>query len=224
MHKAIGAAAVLVCAFGSTAIAADLSMPIASPSSDVLFQPALMTTWTGFYAGVNFGYGWADVGTSGVSNDLTGFVGGGQLGYNWQAGSIVLGVEGDFQGTTESRSDSATILGTTFSVDQSIPWFATLRGRVGYLFGPALLYVTGGAAWQNYKISVSALGASVADNTTKSGWTIGGGAEWMFDPHWSAKLEYLYMDTGDQDVTLFGTTFTGRAKNNIVRGGVNYHF
>ena len=224
MHKAIGAAAVLVCAFGSTAIAADLSMPIASPSSDVLFQPALMTTWTGFYAGVNFGYGWADVGTSGVSNDLTGFVGGGQLGYNWQAGSIVLGVEGDFQGTTESRSDSATILGTTFSVDQRIPWVATLRGRVGYLFGPALLYVTGGAAWQNYKISVSALGASVADNTTKSGWTIGGGAEWMFDPHWSAKLEYLYMDTGDQDVTLFGTTFTGRAKNNIVRGGVNYHF
>jgi len=64
----------------------------------------------------------------------------------------------------------------------------------------------------------------VEDNTTKSGWTIGAGAEWMFDPHWSAKLEYVYMDTGDTDVTLFGTTFTGRAKNNVVRGGVNYHF
>jgi opacity protein-like surface antigen len=46
----------------------------------------------------------------------------------------------------------------------------------------------------------------------------------MFMPRWSAKLEYLYMDTGDTDVTLFGTTFTGRAKNSIARLGVNYHF
>ena len=40
----------------------------------------------------------------------------------------------------------------------------------------------------------------------------------------SAKLEYLYLDTGDTSVTLFGTTFSGRAKDNIVRAGLNYHF
>ncbi len=46
----------------------------------------------------------------------------------------------------------------------------------------------------------------------------------MFAPNWSTKLEYLYMDTGNTDVTLFGTTYNGRAKNNIVRAGLNYHF
>jgi len=46
----------------------------------------------------------------------------------------------------------------------------------------------------------------------------------MFVPRWSAKLEYLYMDTSDTSVTLFGTNFTGHAQDNIVRAGVNYHF
>ena len=46
----------------------------------------------------------------------------------------------------------------------------------------------------------------------------------MFLPKWSAKLEYLYIDTDDTSVTLFGTTFTGRARDNVVRAGVNYHF
>ena len=32
------------------------------------------------------------------------------------------------------------------------------------------------------------------------------------------------MDTGNTDVTLFSTTFTGHARNNIARVGVNYHF
>jgi outer membrane immunogenic protein len=46
----------------------------------------------------------------------------------------------------------------------------------------------------------------------------------MFAPRWSTKLEYLYIDTGNTSVTLFGLPFTGRAKDNIVRVGMNYHF
>ena len=183
-----------------------------------IVAPAI--TWTGFYLGANVGYGWADVGVSGASSNLTGVIGGGQIGYNWQTGPLVIGIEGDFQGSGESRSDTVGI----FTVDQDIPWFATLRGRIGYATGPWLFYFTGGAAWENYKLSVSGLGTTVSDNATKTAWTIGGGAEWMFEPNWSAKVEYLYMDTDDTTVTLFGTTFTGRAKNNIVRVGVNYHF
>jgi len=213
-------ATVVAAAFGSAAFAADL--PVKAPQSMITQESAM--SWTGFYVGANLGYGWANVGVSGASNDLTGVIGGGQLGYNWQTGPLVFGIEGDFQGSGEKRSDSTTILGTTFTVDQNIPWFATLRGRIGYAWGPALLYLTGGASWQNYKLSVSALGTTVEDDATKAGWTLGGGGEWMFAPKWSAKLEYLYMDTGDTDVTLFGTTFSGRAKNNIVRAGVNYHF
>ncbi len=219
MRRMLGIVAILVGGLGSSALAADL--PVKAPPAPVV---APVTSWTGFYIGGNVGYGWANVGVDGVSNDLTGVIGGGQLGYNWQTGPVVFGVEGDFQGADESRTDTVTSLGVAFTVDQQIQWFATLRGRLGYAWGPAMLYVTGGAAWQNYKLSVSALGTSVSDDKTRTGWTVGGGGEWMFAPNWSAKLEYLYMDTGDTDVTLFGTTFSGRAKNNIVRVGVNYHF
>ncbi len=204
------------------AYAADLPYKAPSYAPPEIGAPEL--TWNGFYIGANVGYGWASVGVSGVSNDLNGIIGGGQVGYNWQINNFVLGAEGDFQASGESRSDSASLLGITFTVDQKIPWFATARGRIGYAFGPWMVYATGGVAWQNYKLSVSALGTEVSDSATKLGWTAGGGLEWMFLPRWSAKVEYLYMDTGDTSVTLFGATFNGRAKNSIARIGVNYHF
>lgn len=207
--------------FGAQAFAADI--PYKAPR----FAPGIIApepTWSGFYVGANVGYGWANVGVDGVSNDLTGIVGGGQIGYNWQFNQFVLGAEADFQISGESRSDSASIAGVTFTVDQKIQWFGTARGRLGYAFGAWMLYGTAGVAWQNYKLSVSALGTEISDDATKIGWTAGGGLEWMFLPQWSAKVEYLYMDTGNTEVTLFGVTFDGRAKNNIARVGVNYHF
>jgi outer membrane immunogenic protein len=214
------AAAAAVSLIGAQAYAADL--PVKAPPVAPITPAPL--TWTGFYIGANIGYGWANVGAASFSNDLNGVIGGGQIGYNWQTGGLVLGVEGDFQGSGERRSDSGTIGGIGFTVDQDIPWFATIRGRLGYAAGPWLFYGTGGAAWQNYKLSVTAPGGSVSDNATKAGWTAGGGVEWMFAPQWSLKAEYLYMDTGNTNVTLFGTTFTGHARNNIARVGVNYHF
>jgi outer membrane immunogenic protein len=65
---------------------------------------------------------------------------------------------------------------------------------------------------------------TVSDSASRAGWTLGGGVEWMFAPKWSTKLEYLYIDTGNTSVTLFGAPFTGRATDNIVRVGLNYHF
>jgi outer membrane immunogenic protein len=210
-------AATILSLAGSSAFAADLPVKAYRPVT-----PAPVMTWTGFYAGLNAGYGWANVSVSGSgsSSDLDGFVGGGQIGYNWQTGPLVIGLEGDFQGSAQSTSDSA--LGIT--VDQDLRWLATLRGRLGYASGPWLFYVTGGAAWLNYQLTVSAGGASVDADDTKGGWTLGGGVEWMFAPKWSAKLEYLYVDTGDTNVTLGGFNFDGRAKDNLVRVGINYHF
>lgn len=210
-------ASVLSLTAGS-AFAAD----IPTKASRSLIAPAPVMTWSGFYVGVNAGYGWASTSVTGVSgsSNLNGFVYGGQAGYNWQTGALVLGVEADIQGTTQKRSDTSGI----FTVEQKIPWFATARGRIGYAMGPWLLYATGGAAWVNYKLTVSALGTSQSDNATKAALALGGGVEWMMMQNWSAKLEYLYIDTGTTTVTLFGTTFQGRAKDNIVRLGLNYHF
>jgi outer membrane immunogenic protein len=197
----------------SSAFAADL--PVKAP-----YAPAPVATWTGFYAGVNLGGGWANTNDGLGSGDLSGFVGGGQVGYNWQLGQFVLGVEGDFQGTTQKKTDTVGAI----SVEQKLPWFATVRGRLGYAPGPVMFYVTGGAAWANYELSASAGGLSISDNSTQSAWTVGGGVEWMFLPHWSTKVEYLYVDTGNKNVTLFGVTGNARAQDNIVRVGLNYHF
>jgi outer membrane immunogenic protein len=155
---------------------------------------------------------------------MNGFIGGGQAGYNWQTGSFVLGVEGDFQVSTQKRSDTDTSTGIAITLDQKIPWFATARGRVGYAFNNVLVYGTGGAAWLNYKVTASLLGLTVSDSTSKTAWTAGGGVEWMFMPRWSAKFEYLYIDTGNTTFTLFGLPISGRAKENIARVGLNYHF
>ena len=87
-----------------------------------------------------------------------------------------------------------------------------------------MLYATGGAAGVNYKLELSAPGGSASSDTSKIAWTVGGGFEYMFMPRWSAKLGYLFIDTHDASATLFGTTVTGRARDNIVRAGVNYHF
>src|SRR5690242_18715789 len=95
----------------SSAFAADLGVR-APPVTPVA------TTWTGLYAGRKAGGGWANVSSGNVSSDLSGFVGGGQLGYNWESRHWLLGIEGDFQGSSQSTSDTATIGVIPFSVDQ----------------------------------------------------------------------------------------------------------
>jgi outer membrane immunogenic protein len=225
LRKIIVTAAALA-AMSQVAAAADMPER-APPYKSPMYSPEPVSSWTGFYIGVNAGYGWANTSVDGFSgsSNLNGFVGGGQIGFNWQGASpLVLGIEADFQGTGQNHTDTGTLLGVAYSVKQELPWLGTVRGRVGYATGPVLIYATGGLAYLNYKMTASALGTSASSDTSKAGWTLGGGVEWMFAPRWSVKAEYLYVDTGDTSVTLFGTTFTGRAKDSIGRVGVNYHF
>lgn len=206
--------------------AAAADMPARTAPSP-MYSPAPVFSWTGFYVGANAGYGWAQTSITGISgaSNLNGFLGGIQIGYNWQGNSpLVFGIEADYQLSGQSHTDSGTIGGIAYSVKQELPWIGTVRGRVGYAFDRAMIYATGGVAYMNYKLSVTALGTTVSDDTSKAGWTAGGGIEWMFAPRWSAKAEYLYIDTGDTSATLFGNTFTGRAKDSIGRVGLNYHF
>jgi outer membrane immunogenic protein len=189
-----------------------------------------------------------------------GFIGGGQIGYNWQAGLFVWGVETDFQGANISGSATVTnstqpALFTTATVtaagSQKIDWFGTLRGRLGWTPTPPLLiYATGGLAYGRVKTDVSFTGfdsfttaggaSAVTKNETRAGWTLGGGAEWMFASQWSIKAEYLFYDLGtvstDQTLTSFFLPLPGlpvgstgihseaHYHGNIVRGGVNFKF
>ena len=165
-----------------------------------------------------------------------GVIGGGQVGYNFQFGqSIVIGAETDIQATSisgggpqysASYPSPFTVGGVlapvaAFNSSQvSLPYVGTLRGRVGYLINPTLLaYVTAGLAYDG----VDAFGYS----NTRTGWTVGGGLEWMFAPHWSAKLEYLYADLSGGGVTggfSWNYGYNVHPQINIARVGVNYHF
>jgi outer membrane immunogenic protein len=88
----------------------------------------------------------------------------------------------------------------------------TVRGRLGWLYSPALLiYGTGGLAYGGVKGATNVgstltgyapgsllvnpgTGASFSD--TRVGWTAGAGFEWKATTQWSVKLEYLYYDLG----------------------------
>jgi len=74
-------------------------------------------------------------------------------------------------------------------------------------------------------------------SSTRAGWVVGAGAEWMFAHGWSAKLEYLHVDIGNsgsataQQVNANGAigaefiAFNGHNSGiDTVRAGVNYHF
>jgi outer membrane immunogenic protein len=199
------------------AIAADL------PARTYTKAPALaapLYNWTGFYIGAMGGFGKED--TSDFA--LSGGFGGGTAGYNWQTGQFVFGIEADAAGADISSSFAIPGL---VSAEDKIRALGTVRGRVGIAYEQILFYGTGGFAWADERVSASALGVSISDTKTRTGWTAGAGAEWMFAPHWSVKAEYLYRSFGSE--TFFASTIPGGVNSgtlNIHSGqfGVNYHF
>ena len=193
-----------VVAASGAAVAADLPRgptPYYSPAPSYY-------NWMGLYAGVNVGYEWAHVTSSSV--DPSGIAGGGQFGYNWESGQFVLGGETDIQ---------ASAADDTFAPWKfSNPWFGTLRGRVGSALNNILFYGTAGLAYGELSGELNSLG----ENKTLVGWAGGAGMEVGFNPRWSAKVEYLYMDLGDRAYTITGVN--NGLQSNLLRFGINYHF
>jgi len=150
----------------------------------------------------------------------------------------VLGVEADIQGSSQNRTDTFGCgIACTVTNEARLNSFATVRGRIGFTpWERSLIYFTGGWAWMNgtdtATLNVGATSVSFDTSNSRSGWTVGGGWEWMFIDHWSAKIEYLYLRSEDINgsttlpVALGGGTLTetGHFTNNVVRVGVNYHF
>jgi outer membrane immunogenic protein len=200
--------------------------------------------WNGFYVGGNAGIGtWLthvhSLLPGGVGGDEnvngTGFAGGGQAGYNymlWQ--KYLIGVEGDFgalainHGVTD-WNDAGTQPGDLITFSMKTNWYATLRGRIGTSTGPALLYLTGGAAWvhlQDGVVPVSPTDGAPLTSKTGTGFTWGGGTEVALDQHWSAKLESLYVNSGSSIHADFPPSSFVQFKERfvIVRFGLNYAF
>ena len=203
-------------------------------------------TWTGCYIGGNvggiFGRRSADFAFGSLDSDNnSGFAGGGQIGCDYQfAGGWVIGIRDMFDGSSLSRDRTLSFPGTTPPVAGTVhlknSWFDTLTGRIGYSVTPAWLwYFQGGAAWAKNSADVNIGGFNVGSaDRTRTGWTVGGGVEWMFAPHWSAFLEGNYMDFGSTSRNLvtpvagsvceFGCGFSTKATATTVLVGVNYRF
>jgi outer membrane immunogenic protein len=235
-HSLILLAAATIGLAASQASAADL--PRKAPAYIPPAPPPI--TWTGCYFGANiggaFGHASASTAFGEVSTNGDGFAGGGQIGCDYQfSGGWVIGIRNMFDGTSNKRS--GTFAGGPFGgtvVNFNNQWFDTLTARLGYAFQPTwLLYFQGGGAWAHTSTNATLGGVQVAQTShTGSGWTIGGGVEWMFAPHWSAFLEGNYMDLGSRDGTAVitggvcaaGCAYSTKATETTVLVGVNYRF
>lgn len=228
--KKILLAATIISASTAGAMAADLPSRKTAP---VYAAAAPVMSWTGFYLGANLGYGWMDrFNKQGLQNVWTGvgwvqalvpfsgdphggLVGGVQAGYNYQLSPMfVIGGEADIQATSVGGGQIA----------RRVPWFSTIRGRIGVTpFSPNLLvYATGGFALGD--LSIGPFFDGFKPTKLATGWTAGGGLEYAFAGNWSAKLEYLITNIGRSD---WGGAFghvPERVHTHTVRLGLNYHF
>ena len=212
---------------------------------------------------------------------MDGIVGGGQIGYNWQRERWVFGLEADIQGTGQAGNGSAVCAGGTATVlssacavghtgdtapfnvpafpvnstlAQSLDWFGTVRGRIGYTMTPTILgYVTGGLAYGSVGSTDVVSGVNItgpqgvngststpflaafSNSTLRVGWTLGAGVEGVISGNWTARLEYLYVDLGDVSGSfttpliapsgaLAVGSYSSHITDNILRVGVNYKF
>lgn len=222
----------------SSASAADL------PARLYTKAPPPVITWNGFYGGIQGGGGWgqSDETFFGASNDPPDFAGtqtydisggfaGGVLGYNWQSGSLVFGIEGDYHWADINGRSAEINAGFGDTYFTKLRGFGDIKGRLGFSTGDALWFVSGGAAVGDIQHRYDpaffpALG--VVQNDTRWGWTIGLGAEYMFAPNWSAKIEYNYIDLGKSTIQFDPTDPLNRSEFrdtlHTVKAGINYHF
>lgn len=208
---------------------------------------------TGFIGGGQVGYDYqipvAGAGfVAGIEADIQGIAAGGG------SGSSVTAFRNDLNIPLLRRDLGITSITGSSSLD----YLGTVRGRLGYLVVPTLLvYGTGGLAYGHASMNYSAFQiynsvifrtntytafGNASNSGTQVGYTVGGGAEWMFLPNWSAKAEYLYYDLGSMsgNATIIRipnsavnteptavqaiANLNSALRGNIVRAGVNYHF
>ena len=223
------AAAIAAFGFVNTANAAD--MPAKAP---VYKAPvAVAYNWTGFYAGVEGGYGWGrsqltqGTGATNVFNVNGGFFGG-TLGYNWQFQNFVLGIETDLSWSdfkSGAQASSATFGCGSGPCETNVTWFGTTRGRLGLAWDRWLVYGTGGWAYGNVHSRIDNAGPAFDDGgKVRSGWAAGGGVEYAFAGPWSAKLEYLHIDFGTYGIGTSAPTPQAFTRIDTVKLGLNYRF
>jgi outer membrane immunogenic protein len=218
-HLVFGLLSAMVC---TSAMAADLR------STTPVYAGLPAFSWSGFYVGVNLGYGGdryiypfsiglpGGAGFNGTASVTSGgILGGGQVGYNLSLGNnFLIGFEADFDGagirgkaTLNTTSFSGATLGNA-SAGGTIDDLGTARVRVGYSWDRFLIYTTGGFAYGlvNSQGSFAVSGLPVAPSSISLsgtpldvGWTVGAGFEYAITNNLTMKTEYLYVNLGNNN-------------------------
>jgi outer membrane immunogenic protein len=233
MKKYLLGTVALVALVATPAAAADLGAryPMKAPP-----PVAAVWNWTGFYVGINGGYGWGrsrwellPAGLSEGSHDIDGGTVGGQIGYNWQIGPWVLGLEAQGNWADFSGSNVSTLFPATTN-RTNVDAFGLFTGKVGYAWDNVMVYAKGGAGVQSVDYSYFTTATGVTGGTadeTRWGASVGAGFEYAFTPNWSAGLEYNHMFMGRRDVAFSpAPNVTDRIKldTDVFTGRINYRF
>ncbi|TJW62740.1 MAG: porin family protein, partial [Mesorhizobium sp.] len=204
MRRLTLASAGLLALLSGSAQAADLGadLPMTAPGFD----------WTGYYAGLQGGYGWgsSDMSSTGgapfsASPDLNGGFIGGHVAGLWQFDQAVLGAQADLN---YSSVNGAADLGLGDSAGAEIKWFGSVDAKAGYAMDRVLVYGIGGIAFAGIEASRN----GVADTRTDVGWTLGAGVDFALTDKFVVGAQYRYYDfrsehfdipdDRDQDVKL----------------------
>jgi len=221
MHRLTLASAGFLTALAVPAFAADptTDLPMTAPGFD----------WTGYYAGLQAGYGWgqSDITvTEGAPFSITpdidgGFVGGHVAGL-WQFNQAVIGGEAELNYSSIGGT-ALSGLGSTFGTE--IKWFGSVNAKAGFAMDRLLVYGIGGVAFAGIETSQVA-GASFAGTRTNVGWTLGAGVDYALTDKFIVGAQYRYYDFGSEHYDV-AEPFNDRNQNvklNTVGVNLSYKF
>lgn len=171
-----------------TAATAALAIGMAAPA---VAQDSDKAPFTGVRVEALAGYDHLSDGDSN-SSGKDGFAYGGAIGYDAQVGGVVLGVDGEIDGsTTKVRGSNVLTAGDRLRVSAGRDLY--VGGRLGYVVSPrTMIYAKGG--YTNARLNVLATDGTteLRDNFELDGWRIGAGIEQAIGTNSYAKLEYRY--------------------------------
>jgi outer membrane immunogenic protein len=147
----------------------------------------------------------------------------------------VLGLEGQYDGASISRTDISAFFPATDRLSSRIDSFATVSGRLGYAFNNWLPYIKGGYAGANLKTSnFDIFGSHLDHSAWRNGFVVGAGLEYAFAGNWIVGVEYNYMEFEKQsfagpNLTAAGVPFLAEAFSDSLRlstvtGRISYKF
>ncbi|TPM41715.1 outer membrane protein [Mesorhizobium sp. B2-3-4] len=194
MYRLVVASAGLLAALSLPAFAADatVDVPMTAPGID----------WTGYYAGLQAGYGWGrsdisatDGGPFSASPDLAGGFVGGHVAGLWQFDQAVIGAEADLSYSSIDGKAEAGGPGNVVGTD--IRWFGSVNAKAGYARDRLLVYGVGGIAFAGVESSQNAATA-FSDTRTNVGWTLGAGVDYALTDKFVVGAQYRYYDFGTE--------------------------